>query len=120
MVKLLSVGRLLESTQNWNSKRKFQFANCMSHCICTTFSVTGKFRYAESVAIFLEKLYKNTQLQKWLYQVPSINIICEEHYLAYDKVLKTYRVKIVKQVITRKSRDNENLHQQIKGSQDKI
>ncbi|CAG8611720.1 11074_t:CDS:2, partial [Dentiscutata heterogama] len=78
------------------------------------------YQYAELVTIFLEKLYKNSQLQKILYQVPSINITCKEYYLVYDEVLETYSVKFVKQVITGRSRNEKNLHRQIQGSQDEI
>lgn len=53
------------------------------------FPITGKFRYAESLAIFLGKLHQDPGFRKRLQRVPSINLTREGHYLGYDEALET-------------------------------
>ena len=75
--------------------------------------MTGKFRYAESVTIYLGKLHQVPEFCKRLHQVPSINLTREGHYLGYDEALETYGVHFIKQAMTGKLGGGENLHRQI-------
>ena len=84
------------------------------------FPITGKFRYAESVTIYLGKLHQDPEFCKRLHQVPSINLTREGHYLGYDEALETYGVHFIKQAMTGKLGGGENLHRQIQGSQDEM
>ena len=56
------------------------------------FPITGKFRYAG-------KLHQDPEFCKRLFQVPSINLTREGHYLGYDEALETYGVYFIKQII---------------------
>ncbi|CAG8676059.1 13414_t:CDS:2, partial [Ambispora gerdemannii] len=49
--------------------------------------------------------------------VPSINLTHEEHYFAFDETLKTFRVKFIKENMTRQMTNSENLKQNIKVTQ---
>jgi hypothetical protein len=81
------------------------------------FPATGRFRYAESVAIFLGNLHTDPEFRKRLLQVPSVNLTEDGHYLGYDEALETYGVHFVKQMTTGKLGDQRNLERQIQGSQ---
>ncbi|CAG8720536.1 9235_t:CDS:2, partial [Cetraspora pellucida] len=63
------------------------------------------------------QVYNNPQLQKLLQTVYSVNLTNKEHYLAFDKALKTYSVKYIKQNITSNLADQEMIMSKIKATQ---
>ncbi|RIB26762.1 hypothetical protein C2G38_2138146 [Gigaspora rosea] len=81
------------------------------------FPRTKKYRYSESVARFLSDLKKEPQFLQDLRTVPSINLTQPGHYFAFDESLETFSVKFVKENITGRATNPDNLKQNIKSAQ---
>jgi hypothetical protein len=79
--------------------------------------VTGKSRYAESVPRFLMTVETNPKLKAKLQAVGSINLTNNEHFFAFDEALETFGVKFVKQNMTGRPTDPDNLKLVIKAAQ---
>ncbi|CAG8790173.1 4298_t:CDS:2, partial [Gigaspora rosea] len=81
------------------------------------FPAAGKFKYASFVAHFLVQVHDDSQLQKLLQIVCSVNLTSEGHYFAFGEALETYGVKFVKQNITGNITDQETMMLKIKAAQ---
>jgi hypothetical protein len=81
------------------------------------FPITRKYRYAESTARFLSDLQNKPQFLQDLRTIPSINLTREGHYFAFDEALETFGVKFVKQNMTGRATNVENLKQNIESVQ---
>ncbi len=81
------------------------------------FPVAGKGNYAKSVTHFLTYVKDDPHLQELLKCVCSVNLTRSGHYFAFDKVLKRFGVKFVKQNIGGKTIDTEELKLQISSAQ---
>ncbi|RIB19593.1 hypothetical protein C2G38_2136489 [Gigaspora rosea] len=81
------------------------------------FPATRKYRYAESVAQFLSDLRSNPQFLQDLRSIPSVNLTREGKSLAYDESLETYGVKFLKENMTGRATDLENLKLNMKAAQ---
>ena len=79
------------------------------------FPVTGKRRYAESVAYFLSDIKSKPYLLQHLQAVPSVNLTQEGHYFAFDEALETFGVKFIKQNMTGCATDEENFKEKYQG-----
>ena len=69
------------------------------------------------MVFFLESIHWNPEQKELLTYVSSVNLTREGHYFAFDEALEFFGVKFVKQNITGKVTDLENLMLQIKSVQ---
>ncbi|KAF0538512.1 hypothetical protein F8M41_007723 [Gigaspora margarita] len=83
------------------------------------FLATSKNIYTSLVVTFLESVLHSSQQYGLFKHVASVNITREYHYLAFDKALKQYGVKFVKQNLISDLPDPEILKQKIISIQDK-
>jgi hypothetical protein len=81
------------------------------------FPIAGKYNYTRSVVYYLAELEKHPQLQQLFTYAASVNISRKDHYMAYDEALETYGVKFIKQNVSGRVTDEENLKLQIKSAQ---
>ncbi|CAG8526829.1 16347_t:CDS:2, partial [Dentiscutata heterogama] len=81
------------------------------------FPITGKSRYAVSVPRFLMTVETNPTLKAKLQIVGSVNLTADEYFFAYDEALECFGVKFVKQNMTGRPTDLDNLKLVIKAAQ---
>ncbi len=77
------------------------------------FSVVGKSNYAKSITHFLSYISENSDLQKLLQYICSVNLTQPEHFLGFDKTLEWFSIKFVKQNIGSNYMNPEELKLQI-------
>ncbi|CAG8636773.1 15803_t:CDS:2, partial [Dentiscutata heterogama] len=82
------------------------------------FPATSKNIYILSVVTFLKSVSCNPQQYELFKHIALVNITRENHYLAYNEVLKQYGIKFVKQNLTSGLSDPNTLKQKITAIQD--
>ncbi|RHZ69647.1 hypothetical protein Glove_281g66 [Diversispora epigaea] len=84
------------------------------------FPVAGKLNYAHSSVHFLSILAKYPRLQFLMNYARSVNLTRDRHYFAFDKALKTFGVKFIKENITGNIVSEDNLKRHIKSAQNNV
>ncbi len=73
------------------------------------FSITKKGNYVKLVIHFLIYIEDDSHFQELFKYICSINLIHSEYYFTFDKVLKRFGIKFIKQNIKKKTIDIKEL-----------
>ncbi|CAG8753362.1 19873_t:CDS:2, partial [Cetraspora pellucida] len=115
----ITMNQILDSHKIRIKRENYRMQMANLAAFAPLFFAAGKFKYASAVAHFLAQIHDDSQLQKLLKTVCSVNLTSDGHYLAFDEALETYGVKFIKQNIIGNLTDQQTMMLKIKAAQSK-